>query len=535
MDGATPELVLFKATSGCQSALLRWPGGKSRLLHSAIAPETEAVDIPLPEIWGDVLLCLGTGLGYHLEGLKNITRPLTIVLCDCWPDLVLAAAERLAGSIHQVVPTVLESVSIVASAKIQILRHPASYRVSAERFEVFAETIFRESLQGSIAGADKQNVLPRTLLLHGHHFLQEEIRHGLCEIDCPHHLLEYEGDHRFTSWESQVLKAIQEFRPELILSVNMKGIDSDGILMDNARRLGIPVHAWFVDDPRPIALPHSSKVYPYIQAWCWERSYLPWLKKKGFNSPRWLPLAGDPAMFKPGKVDPIVDVTHPLVFTGSAMGKNFLDTIRRSFLWDDKLTTIVDLRSEELLRGHRLHETLLEGLPLPFEDERNLSWLTCLILHTASHKRRVRTLSPLVTRGLVCAGDPQSWRDVLGNQVRVIPDLDYRRELGAHYRKCDINLNITSCQMPTAVNQRVFDVPLSGAFLLTDNQADLAELFAPSEIVSYASQAELHERLEWFSSHATEKNRIVVAGRNRVLKEHTYAHRLRDLFRLRNV
>ena len=48
------------------------------------------------------------------------------------------------------------------------------------------------------------------------------------------------------------------------------------------------------------------------------------------------------------------------------------------------------------------------------------------------------------------------------------------RDLPAVYADSKINLNITSAQLETSVNNRVFDVAATGAFLLTDHRADRA-------------------------------------------------------------
>ena len=61
-------------------------------------------------------------------------------------------------------------------------------------------------------------------------------------------------------------------------------------------------------------------------------------------------------------------------------------------------------------------------------------------------------------------------------------------------RKIEINLNITSSQMPTGVNQRVLISLQSGSFVLNDKQSDLEELFEKDEVVTYCSIDELKEK-----------------------------------------
>lgn len=531
-----PKWESFVAASGVPSARLHWPDGRSQLLHSAIDPLREVEDLPLPEIWGDVILCVGVGYGYHLLKLKEHPKALHIVLSDAWAEGLAVVAKFFAGSMHKVT-TVLLPQGLLADSSwadgrvVQVIRHPASYRACRILYDAYLDMIFTPMRSEISAVGVAGEKTERVLLLHRFHFLQEELKHALEESATPHLVLSYEDQMGGVDWESLILKAIQTFKPTRILSVNMKGIDPEGVLIESARRMGVAVHCWFVDDPRPIALAFRPNVYPWIHAWCWERHYLPWLKEKGFNAPRWLPLAGDAQIFAPPAGSAVVPPSYGVVFTGSAMDSRFLETIRQRFLYDPRMAPLIEKRAEELWRNLRSHEHILEGFPLPFQDERNITWLECLIQHTASQKKRKMGLSPLMAEGLICAGDPAGWQELLGSGVACLPELSYRNSLADHYRRCMVNLNVTSCQMPTAVNQRVFDVPLAGAFLLTDSQSDLRELFEESELAVYHHELELVEKSRWFLDHPTERERISKAAKARILAEHTYKHRLQEIFR----
>ena len=65
----------------------------------------------------------------------------------------------------------------------------------------------------------------------------------------------------------------------------------------------------------------------------------------------------------------------------------------------------------------------------------------------------------------MCAGSEAKIRD---DKVDIYEPLNYYKDLPLLYNACKINFNATSLQMKEAVNQRVFDVPACGAFLLTD-------------------------------------------------------------------
>ena len=116
---------------------------------------------------------------------------------------------------------------------------------------------------------------------------------------------------------------------------------------------------------------------------------------------------------------------------------------------------------------------------------------------------------------------------MLGEKQAVFPPLDYYRELPVFYNRCRINLNATNLQMGEAVNQRVFDVPACGSFLLTDRQGALEELFeVGKEIIAFDDPGEIPELVRFYLDCPEARRRIAHRGRERVLARHTYRHRL---------
>jgi spore maturation protein CgeB len=58
----------------------------------------------------------------------------------------------------------------------------------------------------------------------------------------------------------------------------------------------------------------------------------------------------------------------------------------------------------------------------------------------------------------------------------------------------------------------------------------LAELFVPGkEIVTFDTIPELREKMAYYAARPEERAQIVAAGRERVLREHTYAHRIEQM------
>jgi spore maturation protein CgeB len=83
--------------------------------------------------------------------------------------------------------------------------------------------------------------------------------------------------------------------------------------------------------------------------------------------------------------------------------------------------------------------------------------------------------------------------------------------------------------MKDGLNQRLFDVPATGSMLLTDFRPALGELFDPEEVAAYHSPEEARTLLEYYRSHPEARQRLAGRARERVLKEHTYLHRVRTI------
>lgn len=74
---------------------------------------------------------------------------------------------------------------------------------------------------------------------------------------------------------------------------------------------------------------------------------------------------------------------------------------------------------------------------------------------------------------------------------------------------------------------RVFEAMACGAFVLTDRQKDVLSLFKDGEqVVAFSDGADLDRKIAYYLQHADERERIAAAGRQEVLKSHTYENRL---------
>lgn len=100
------------------------------------------------------------------------------------------------------------------------------------------------------------------------------------------------------------------------------------------------------------------------------------------------------------------------------------------------------------------------------------------------------------------------------------------------FNQTKVNLNYGWNRGHLQIKGRDFEVPMSGGFLLTTHNPDLAEYFVVGkEIETYKSNKELVEKAKYYASHDRAREKIAMAGYLRAIKDHTYTKRFKDIFK----
>lgn len=120
--------------------------------------------------------------------------------------------------------------------------------------------------------------------------------------------------------------------------------------------------------------------------------------------------------------------------------------------------------------------------------------------------------------------NPQLRKKVKANRI-------WGEDLIALYNEAKIVLNISSWDPGrTGLNLRVFDVPATGAFLLTDHSEELAQHFELGrELETFTSPDELREKIIHYLGHDQERVAIARAGYQKVLSFESYADKMNAL------
>jgi len=387
--------------------------------------------------------------------------------------------------------------------------------------------------------------LPRVVLLSSGYFLTNECKQACDRLGALCHIVALPDEEvgRQTFIE-EILQAVIAFHPDFVLTINHLGVDRKGVLVGLLEQMEIPLASWFVDNPLLILYHYQEICSPLTTIFTWDADTVPTLKKRGFSDVHYLPLGTDTHRFHP--VSPGAPVhsgwTAPISFVGNSMVHK-VEEKRKELVVPQQLKHTC----EQVAHGFCTHSShcvdaylhrnfpelalLFDGIkdmPARLAYETMITWQATLY-YRLSCVRELLPFAPLIV------GD-DGWHTLLGDPGttwRYLEGVNYYHELPRFYPCSTINFNCTSLQMKGAVNQRVFDVPAAGAFLLTDYRKQVEDLFEPgTEVICYRDQEEICDLAGYYLKHDYERNRVVARARRRVLADHSYENRINVIFQV---
>ena len=124
----------------------------------------------------------------------------------------------------------------------------------------------------------------------------------------------------------------------------------------------------------------------------------------------------------------------------------------------------------------------------------------------------------------------------LKKKLNLFAKLFVKKELGRYSLNVDKFFDNFSAAIGTqrrTIKSRTFDVPACGGFLLTGmSDDDLSEYYeVGKEIVVFKNIPDLIAKSKYYLDHEDERVTIAKAGYDRTIREHTYPHRFKEIFK----
>ncbi|MEJ5330588.1 MAG: glycosyltransferase [Desulfobaccales bacterium] len=547
-----PELQKVRLMPG-PPPLLAVPGprGNYLALHGRRPwEEAHALAAQVPLLQEEPLVALGLGLGYHLLALlPRLAEGQTLVVVEPEPEVVSAALSALDLSPVLNRPQtywVVEPEPGEAARQInqvlggrrrppRVFGHPASLRARPSYYEELLPLLTRPATAPRRPPGLRRESL-RVLVVNPDYFLIPEVLRAFRHLGHEVGLISF--DKRREPGEEvlrRILAQLTEFRPDLLFTINHLGVDREGVLLQCLERLRVPLVSWFVDSPALILDLYAGAGRDLTFIFSWDPTYIPRVRALGFVQVHPLPLATDPEIFRPSGNGNAGRYARGVSFVGNSLTRPVAEKLARLPQDQEFREIFQQLTRAYLRRPYRDLATVLEEEGLAghvrvatLRDTERVD-LEAAMIWAATREYRLECVRRLGGFHPVIYGD-SGWRELVGPAFRLEPEVRYYDELPRVYAASQINFNATSLQMKAAVNQRVFDVPAAGGFLLTDFREQLAEVLEPGrEVICYRRPEEIPELVRFYLRHPAERRRLAQAARKRVLSEHTYRHRVQTM------
>lgn len=357
-------------------------------------------------------------------------------------------------------------------------------------------------------------------------------------IDCTAFFPEREAGPGPAGYAKGLLEKVTATKADFVFSINGLGVDFNGPLPDMLNRLGARFATWYVDSPElffhALEAPNANAIIKF----CCDPE-----GAQKVDELHYLPLGVDSSRFKLDEPIEQHNCPIPVSFIGASWVDKLAAT-HKEFRFPPGILTHYKQVAQEL--AHAEHRgSITQFIESRFPDFHNqFASLSPEMQRGALHllcwegnrAYRLQQLEYILPYSPIIAGD-RHWQRLLKNQKDSFtyhPQIGYYTpDLARFYRSSAINYSPSGVQMRQAINQRAFDVPAAGGFLLSDKRTQLDSLFIPGEeAVSYTGTSDLTNLIKRFQNDTVQRTKVINAARKRMAAHHTYRHRVREICRV---
>lgn len=536
--------------------MLLGSGGKAREL--AILPKNAVKNESFDEN-RHLAVFLGHGMGIALEEFRHLYPRASAAVVDKEADILEAAGFSCPEDIFFCgCEDRLEALTRLSNWQEQNggkaffpIANPCYLRLDKEYYGFLREQLAASqkfNFWEKVRYKKFQSGKTKLLLVSSKYFLMGEVVNACKNLGIEYQLIQLENEEiAQDEFVKRLLESIIVFKPDALMTLNHLGIDREGVLVDLLNKLELPFISWFVDNPHLILYSYAGLTSPFLHIFTWDLDNISALNARGFDNVYYLPLGTDAVRFHPDNRKKSVPSSwkSSVSFVGNSMidkvqkrweASSVPEEFYRDFLAlaENFISSPKRVAEEFILEdGKRDFPKLVGYYREKLDTEQRLAFETGMTweatrLYRLNCVRQILDFSPLLV------GD-NGWNIFLKDENRPWrwhSPVGYYDELPYFYPHSVINFNCTSMQMKGASNQRILDIPAAGAFVLTDYREQMEPMFdIGREIICFREKEEIPDLVRYYLSHDREREEIVRRGRERVLKCHTWTHRIAEIIR----
>ncbi len=551
-SGNIARSKIVKSRKGSDIISVTSQKGEKINLSSVYDPEKEAESVSekiFEQSNDGIIVILGAGSGYILNELANKAEEGRTVI---WIEYSAEILRKIL-SIHNLAKVLKndffhlilsdnpsEAVNAIMSVRmrngfkdIEVISNPSLKKFNKnfyEKIETSLAQIKKSPIKKIIDYKKFSHEKLRILVFNSSYFTVRECIKAFRNLGNIVRVLNFKEKKDFISG---LVNEILDFKPDFIFTVNHLGFDEDGKLSSLLTSMNIPFAVWYVDSPFYALKENNTNTSEFCKIFMWDKTYISSMQRRGFDKISYLPLAADTETFKPVRFS---QNYAKYKSSASFVGNSMFGAVNK---WEKKIKNISLIKSfeEEIIEKQLQDHTLpiekilivkLQDIMPDLKPETTQFIDICAYITWKTTMRyRHNVVKAVIDSGGIVYGD-DDWTKVIDNS-HIRKSVDYYSHLPLVYNFTDINLNCTSFQMNSTVNQRVFDCAASNAFLITDNQPDLFELFKEDEFVSYEKPEEIKSMINFYLNNEKERRKISFKAYNRVINQHTYEIRMTNL------
>ncbi|AIQ65876.1 hypothetical protein PSTEL_24970 [Paenibacillus stellifer] len=325
-----------------------------------------------------------------------------------------------------------------------------------------------------------------------------------------------------------------DFQPDFCVSYGFVGciMDTDGQYL--LRKMGLPLICLHYDNIFfSLSAQLSAEITEheaFYHHFIWDRLILGIFESSGYKNAYPIMLATDPEIFKPIPELPVME--SAIAFVGTIK-----DIANRSVSQDHRINDFVEDIIASKLRN--IDVPVLKLCLAAFEEEkysfiRNLFTVKPEVFWAQVYYP-IHAKGSVVMRKHVLDSIGGVDIHIYGASPWSKPAVHFHNpvpytELTRVYQSYPLNLNVSSLQLESSVNNRVFDGFASQAFVLSDYKEDMKLIFPDHwEFVSFRNLEEMAVKGDYYLTHPQERKEIVQDLYQEVIQKHTYKHRAEEI------